>query len=51
MSYKYKYPRAALTVDCVVFGFDDEDLKVLLIQRKSRRSRSAGRCWRIRRNR
>lgn len=33
MSYTYKYPRAALTVDCVVFGMDDEDLKVLLIER------------------
>jgi 8-oxo-dGTP diphosphatase len=33
MSYNYKYPRAALTVDCVVFGLDDDDLKVLLIQR------------------
>jgi 8-oxo-dGTP diphosphatase len=33
MTYTYKYPRAALTVDCVVFGFDDGDLKVLLIQR------------------
>ncbi len=29
----YEYPRAALTVDCVVFGMDDEDLKVMLIQR------------------
>ena len=29
----YEYPRAALTVDCVVFGLDDEDLKVLLIER------------------
>ncbi len=29
----YKYPRAALTVDCVVFGFDEGDLKVLLIER------------------
>ena len=27
------YPRAALTVDCVVFGLDEGDLKVLLIQR------------------
>ena len=26
-------PRPALTVDCVVFGLDDGDLKVLLIQR------------------
>ena len=33
MSYSYEYPRAALTVDCVVFGLDDDDLKVLLIQR------------------
>src|SRR5579862_3912481 len=29
----YEYPRPALTVDCVVFGFDEGDLKVLLIQR------------------
>ncbi len=33
MSHTYEYPRPALTVDCVVFGLDDEDLKVLLIQR------------------
>ncbi len=33
MSYTYKYPRGALTVDCVVFGFDEAELKVLLIQR------------------
>ena len=33
MSHSYEYPRAALTVDCVVFGKDDEDLKVLLIER------------------
>ncbi len=33
MSYTYEYPRPALTVDCVVFGLDDEDLKVLLIER------------------
>lgn len=33
MPYTYQYPRAALTVDCVVFGFDGGDLKVLLIQR------------------
>jgi 8-oxo-dGTP diphosphatase len=29
----YEYPRPALTVDAVVFGLDDEDLKVLLIRR------------------
>ncbi|AKQ70433.1 putative Nudix-like regulator [Myxococcus hansupus] len=33
MSYTYEYPRPALTVDCVVFGLDDDDLKVLLIRR------------------
>ncbi len=33
MSFTYQYSRAALTVDCVVFGFDDGALKVLLIQR------------------
>src|SRR5436190_8594109 len=33
MAYTYKYSRPALTVDCVVFGFDDGELKVLLIQR------------------
>jgi ADP-ribose pyrophosphatase YjhB (NUDIX family) len=31
--YTYDHPRPALTVDCVVFGLDDEDLKVLLVQR------------------
>ena len=34
MSHSYEYPRAALAVDCVVFGLDERDLKVLLIQRK-----------------
>src|SRR5579872_7107634 len=33
MPHTYQYPRAALTVDCVVFGFDGGGLKVLLIQR------------------
>jgi 8-oxo-dGTP diphosphatase len=33
MSFSYDHPRAALTVDCVVFGFDDDALKVLLIRR------------------
>ncbi len=33
MAYSYKYPRAALTVDCVVFGYDERELKVLLIER------------------
>jgi 8-oxo-dGTP diphosphatase len=34
MQISYKYPRPALTVDCVLLGLDEGDLKVLLIQRK-----------------
>ncbi len=33
MSFTYRYARPALAVDCVVFGLDEEDLKVLLIRR------------------
>ena len=33
MKHAYEYPRPALAVDCVVFGLDPDDLKVLLIQR------------------
>lgn len=31
--YSYKYPRAAVTTDCVIFGFDGKQLQVLLIER------------------
>ena len=31
--HSYEYARPALTTDCVVFGLDDDDLKVLLIKR------------------
>lgn len=31
--YEYDYPRAAMTADCVIFGFDGQDLNVLLIKR------------------
>lgn len=31
----YEYPRPALTVDCVVFGYDADALKLLLIERKT----------------
>lgn len=31
--YCYRYPHAAITADCVVFGFDGNSLKVLLIER------------------
>lgn len=33
MPHTYEYPRPALTVDVVVFALDEEDLKVMLIQR------------------
>jgi 8-oxo-dGTP diphosphatase len=33
MSYTYEYPHPAVTVDIVIFTIDDDDLKVLLIQR------------------
>lgn len=33
MPHTYQYPRPALTVDCVVFGHDESELKVLLIER------------------
>jgi 8-oxo-dGTP diphosphatase len=33
MSFTYDYARPALTSDCVVFGLDQNDLKILLIQR------------------
>ncbi len=32
--YQYKYPHPAVTVDSVVFGLDNEELKILLIRRK-----------------
>ncbi|MBQ8958137.1 MAG: NUDIX hydrolase [Bacteroidales bacterium] len=31
--YCYKYPHPAVTTDCVVFGFDGHELKILLIER------------------
>lgn len=33
MAFTYEYARPALTTDCVVFGLDDDDLKILLIER------------------
>ena len=30
-AYTYDYPMPAVTVDCVVFGWDDDDMHVLLI--------------------
>lgn len=31
--YTYKYPRPAVTADCIIFGFDGTELKILLIER------------------
>ncbi|MDM1294115.1 NUDIX hydrolase [Sphingobacterium sp. N143] len=31
--YTYAYPRPAITVDCVIFGFENNQLKILLTQR------------------
>lgn len=33
MGFTYEYPRPALTVDCVVFGFNGDGLKLLLVER------------------
>ena len=33
MAFTYEYARPAITADCVVFGLDEDGLKVLLIQR------------------
>lgn len=33
MTVHYKHPRPAVTVDCVVFGLDERELKILLIER------------------
>ena len=41
-TYTYKYPRPAVTTDCVVFGFDGHDLKVLLIERGNEPFKG---CW------
>jgi 8-oxo-dGTP diphosphatase len=34
-TFQYQYPHPAVTVDCIIFGFDGQTLKVMLIQRKS----------------
>lgn len=32
-TYTYEYPRPSVTTDCVIFGYDGNNLKVLLVQR------------------
>lgn len=41
-NYCYPYPRPSVTTDCVIFGFDGDHLKVLLIERAN--EPYAG-CW------
>ncbi len=38
--YIYEYPHPAVTADCVVFGYDGKELKVLLIKRGSEKEAS-----------
>ena len=33
LKYHYKYPRPSVTTDCVIFGYEGNTLKVLLIER------------------
>lgn len=33
LRYCYRYPHAAITADCVIFGFNGKSLKILLIER------------------
>ncbi|MBR5983747.1 MAG: NUDIX hydrolase [Bacteroidales bacterium] len=40
--YTYKYPHPALTADCVIFGFDGKELKILLIERGNEPCKG---CW------
>lgn len=39
--YVYEYPHPAVTADCVVFGYDGKELKVLLIRRGAEKEASA----------
>lgn len=33
MAYQYEFPRPAVTVDCVIFGWNGRELSLLLIER------------------
>ena len=39
--YTYEYPHPVVTADCVVFGYDGKELKVLLIKRGKEKEASA----------
>lgn len=32
-AYTYEYPRPSVTTDCVIFGYDGKDIKILLVER------------------
>lgn len=38
--YTYEYPHPAVAADCVVFGYDGKELKVLLIKRGAEKEAS-----------
>ena len=38
--YTYEYPHPAVTADCVVFGYDGKELRVLLIKRGAEKEAS-----------
>lgn len=40
--YCYQYPHPAVTADCVIFGYDDGQLRVLLIERGAEPYKG---CW------
>ena len=40
--YHYKYPHPSVTTDCVIFGFDGNAMKVLLIERGGEPYKG---CW------
>ena len=40
--YKYKYPHPAVTVDCIIFARCEDDVKILLIERKNAPDKG---CW------
>jgi 8-oxo-dGTP diphosphatase len=42
MPYTYEYPHPAVTVDCIIFAMHENDLKILLIQRRADPYRE---CW------
>ncbi len=33
LKYHYRYPHAAITADCVIFGFNEKVIKILLVER------------------